>query len=102
MQALIDVFKHRGRLFEVLQQTERSQPAVMTVDLGQDARPKETHGSDQVIYVIEGEAMVWVAGKERRAGPGALLMVPAWTPDHIANPGKTPLFFVTVYAPPAY
>lgn len=101
-KGLVDVYKYRGRLFEILQQTERSQPAVMAVDPGQDAGPEETHGGDQVIYVIEGGAMVWVAGKERGAGPGALLMVPAWTPDHVANPGKTPLFFLTVYAPPAY
>jgi mannose-6-phosphate isomerase-like protein (cupin superfamily) len=29
-------------------------------------------------------------------------MIPAGTPHHVANPGKVPLFFVTVYAPPAY
>jgi hypothetical protein len=29
-------------------------------------------------------------------------MIPAGTPHHVANPGKVPLFFMTVYAPPAY
>ncbi len=101
-KALVDVFRHRGRFFEILQQTERSQTAVMTVDPGQDAGPEETHRGDQVIYVIEGEALVRVAGKEHGAGAGALLMVPAGTRHHVGNPGKTPLFFVTVYAPPAY
>ena len=101
-ELLIDVFKHRGRFFEILQQTERSQTAVMTVGPGQDAGPEETHRGDQVIYVIEGEAVVRVAGKEHRAGAGALLMVPAGTPHQVANAGKVPLFFVTVYAPPAY
>ena len=101
-QPLVDVFKYRGQFFEILQQTERSQTAVMTVDGGQEAGPEEWHRGDQVFYVIEGEAVVRVAGKERRAGPGALLMIPAGTPHHVANPGKTSLFFVTVYAPPAY
>lgn len=99
---LVDVFTHRGQFFQVLQQTERSQTAVMTVGAGQDAGPEETHRGDQIIYVIEGEAVVRVAGKEHKAGDGALLMVPAGTPHRVANPGKTPLFFVTVYAPPAY
>ncbi len=101
-RALVDTFKYRGRFFEVLQQTERSQTAVMTVGPGQDAGPEETHPGDQVIYLIEGEAVVRVAGKEHRVGPGVLLMIPAGSPHHVANPGKGPVFFVTVYAPPAY
>ncbi len=55
-KAITDVFKHRGRFFEILQETERS----------------------------------------------TLLMVPAGTPHHVKNVGEVPLFFVTVYAPPAY
>ncbi len=101
-KALVDVFKHRGRFFEILQQTKRSQTAVMTVSPGRDAGPEETHQGDQVIYVIEGEAVVRVAGKEYTAGAGALVMVPAGTPHHVRNSGTVPLFFMTVYAPPAY
>ncbi len=101
-RALVDVFEHRGRFFEVLQQTERSQTAVMTIGPDQDAGPEETHRGDQIIYVIEGEAVVRVASQEHRAGAGGLVMVPAGTPHHVRNPGKLPLFFVTVYAPPAY
>lgn len=101
-KALVDVFRYRGRFFEILQQTERSQTAVMTVGPGQEAGPGETHRGDQVIYVIEGEAVVRVAGREHKATPGALLMVPAGTPHHVRNSGAVPLFFVTVYAPPAY
>ena len=29
-------------------------------------------------------------------------MIPARTAHHVKNSGRTPLFFVTVYAPPAY
>ena len=100
--APVDVYKHRGKFFEVLQQTERSQTAVMTLEPGLEAGPEETHLADQVIYVIEGEAAVRVAGKHHKAAAGALFMVPAGTPHHVANPGRVPLFLVTVYAPPAY
>ena len=29
-------------------------------------------------------------------------IIPARTRHHVTNPGRVPLFFVTVYAPPAY
>lgn len=101
-KGLVDVYRHRGRFFEVLQQTGRSQTAVMTIAPGQDAGPEETHPGDQVIYVVEGEALVRLSGQEQKAAAGSLLMIPAGTPHHVMNPGLAPLFFVTVYAPPAY
>ena len=93
---------HRGRFFEVLQQTERSQTAVMTIAPGQDGGPEEEHPGDQIVYVVEGEALMGIGGKEHRAPAGSLVMIPARTRHHVKNPGRTPLFFVTVYAPPAY
>ena len=36
------------------------------------------------------------------AAAGALVMIPARTRHHVTNAGEVPLFFVTVYAPPAY
>lgn len=47
---------HRGHFFRVLQETARTQTAVMTVPPGRDAGPEETHAADQIVYVIEGEA----------------------------------------------
>ena len=58
---------HRGEFFRVLQQTERSQTAVMTIAPGEDGGPEEEHHGDQVVYVVEGEALVTIAGKEHRA-----------------------------------
>jgi mannose-6-phosphate isomerase-like protein (cupin superfamily) len=99
---IVDVNAHRGEFFRVLQQTERSQTAVMTIAAGQDAGPAEIHDADQILYVIEGEADIEVGNDERRAGPGGLVMIPAGARHHVRNPGRTPLFFLTVYAPPEY
>jgi mannose-6-phosphate isomerase-like protein (cupin superfamily) len=99
---VIDVFAHRGQFFRVLQQTARSQTAVMTIAAGADAGPEEHHDGDQIIYVVEGEAVVRLGGHEHKAGPGALVMVPAGQRHHVHNPGRNPLFFLTMYAPPAY
>jgi mannose-6-phosphate isomerase-like protein (cupin superfamily) len=99
---VVDALAHRGRFFQVLQRTERSQTAVMTIAPGEDGGPEEEHGGDQIIYVVEGEAVVRIGAREHKAAAGALVMTPARTRHHVRNPGAVPLFFVTVYAPPAY
>ena len=100
--SVVNVFAHRGEFFRVLQKTQRSQTAVMTVAPAADAGPPEIHDADQIVYVVEGEALVRIGGAEHRAGPGALVMIPAGSRHHVGNPGRVPLFFVTMYAPPEY
>jgi mannose-6-phosphate isomerase-like protein (cupin superfamily) len=99
---VVDTRRHRGEFFKVLQQTERSQTAVMTIAPGADAGPEERHEGDQIVYVVEGEAIVRIGEVEHRAGAGALVMIPAGTRHHVRNPGRVPLFFVSVYTPPEY
>ena len=94
--------EHRGEFFRILQETARSQTAVMTVAPGQDAGPEETHQADQILYVIEGDAEVRIGDERCAAGPGCLVVVPAGTPHHVRSVGAVPLFFLTVYAPPEY
>ena len=93
---------HRGEFFRVLQETARSQTAVMTVAPGQDAGPAEIHAADQILYVIEGEAEVRIGEERCGAGPGTLVTIPAGTLHHVRSAGPGPLFFLTVYAPPVY
>jgi quercetin dioxygenase-like cupin family protein len=57
MVTVVDIGRFRGRFFEVLQETERSQTAVMTIEPGADAGPEETHAGDQVVYVIQTDFM---------------------------------------------
>src|SRR5439155_22236763 len=68
---VVDALAHRGRFFRVLQQTSRSQTAVMTIAPGDAAGPEEEHAGDQVIYVVEGEALVRIGDQERRAAARA-------------------------------
>jgi mannose-6-phosphate isomerase-like protein (cupin superfamily) len=93
---------HRGYYVRVLQETARSQTAVMTVPPGRDAGPAETHAADQILYVIEGEAEVRLGDEPLTVGAGALVLIPAGTLHHVRSVGATPLFFLTVYAPPEY
>jgi mannose-6-phosphate isomerase-like protein (cupin superfamily) len=101
-ETVVDTGRFRGRFFEVLQETGRSQTAVMTIEPVRDAGAEETHEADQIVYVIEGEAALRVNGQAHRAAAGACVLIPAGSRHHVANPGTGPLFFLTVYAPPAY
>jgi mannose-6-phosphate isomerase-like protein (cupin superfamily) len=99
---VVDTNRLRGRYFEVMQETGRSQTAVMTIGPGEDAGPEEIHPGDQIIFVIEGQARVRVGEAVETAGPGACVMIPAGTRHHVENPGAAALFCLTVYAPPVY
>jgi mannose-6-phosphate isomerase-like protein (cupin superfamily) len=101
-RSVIDIPRHRGQFFEILQETAQSQTAVMTIGPGQDGGPAETHAGDQVVYVIEGEGVLTIEGVEHRVRPGASAQIPAGTLHHVKNAGAEPLFFLSVYAPPAY
>jgi mannose-6-phosphate isomerase-like protein (cupin superfamily) len=98
----VDIFAHKGGFFRVLQRTSQSQAAVMTIAPGGDAGPEEEHNGDQIIYIVDGEALVRVKDKEYHARPGTLVTVPARTRHYVKNSGATPVFFLTVYAPPVY
>ena len=52
--------------------------------------------------MIEGEAILTIEGIEHQAAPGACALIPAGALHHVRNPGAEPLFFLSVYAPPAY
>lgn len=97
-----DIFKHKGKFFEILQETAKSQSGVMTLDVGQDTGAGDSHPGDQIIYVVEGKAFVRVGNEEAVAGPGTLLTIPAGTHHYVRNEGNVPLFVLTVYAPPSY
>ncbi|MBW3583840.1 MAG: cupin domain-containing protein [Euryarchaeota archaeon] len=108
--ATFDLDAEKGPIFKVLHTTARSQTALMTVPPGDEAGPAEVHpGSDQVFHVVEGRMRwrVWTHGtdaspEEGEGGPGTVLVVPAGIRHWVASLGDTPLFFLTVYSPPAY
>ena len=52
--------------------------------------------------MIAGVGVVRIGGRAPGAAAGTLVTIPAGANHHVRNPGTTPLFFVTVYAPPEY
>lgn len=97
-----NIKQFKGTFFKILQQTPLSQVGVMTIKAGEDSGPEELHEGDQIVYVIEGEARVRIAKEEFHLTEGMIVTVPAKTDHHVYNPGRSDLFFLTIYTPPAY
>ena len=60
----------------------------MTIAPGQDGGPEETHAGDQVVFVVEGEAIVTVEGTAHQARAGACVLIPAGALHHVRNPAR--------------
>jgi mannose-6-phosphate isomerase-like protein (cupin superfamily) len=90
--------------FKVLQTTERSQTAVMTLESGAVSEDKlNSHRkSDQVLLVVEGEVCAEVSGETTTMKAGDVMIVPAGAKHRFTNPSDARAVTFSVYAPPAY
>ena len=90
--------------FEVLQTSERSQTAVMTLAPGKSSGEKaEAHEeSDQVLLILEGELTGEVGGEHLSLKKGDVIMVPSGVKHRFTNRMQTRAVTFNVYSPPAY
>src|SRR5438105_12920814 len=90
--------------FEVLQTTERSQTAMMTLKPGDETGSKaEAHEkSDQVLLILEGELSGEVGADRPELQKGDVLIIPAGTKHRFTNCADKPAVTFNVYSPPAY
>jgi len=93
-----------SEFFEVLQTTDRSQTAVMTLTPGSasSGEPNIHPRSDQVVLLVEGELTAEVGDEKRRMRCGDIVIVPAGTPHKFTNTGSAKATAFSTYAPPAY
>lgn len=90
--------------FEVLQTTEKSQTAMMTLGPGDSTGDKaEAHKkSEQVLLMLEGELMGEVGDERPALRKGDVIIVRAGVKHRFTNRGNKPAVTFNVYAPPAY
>jgi mannose-6-phosphate isomerase-like protein (cupin superfamily) len=60
--------------------------------------PQQPHTEDEIYYVIDGDATVWVAGEERSVGPGAVIYVAAGV-EHRFHTITADLTLLVFFAP---
>ncbi|HST31495.1 MAG TPA: cupin domain-containing protein [Chthoniobacterales bacterium] len=90
--------------FEVLQTSERTQTAIMTLKPGDESGPTaEAHDkSDQVLLMLEGELNGEVGEERPRLQKGDIILIPAGTRHRFTNHGSQSAITFNVYSPPAY
>jgi mannose-6-phosphate isomerase-like protein (cupin superfamily) len=90
--------------FEVLQTSDRSQTAMMTLAPGDSTGTKaEAHkSSEQVLLVLEGELTGQVGDDRPKLRKGDVIIIPAGVKHRFTNRADKPAVTFNVYAPPAY
>ncbi len=98
----VDISRHRGEFFKIVQGTSLSQIGVMTLQPHQDSGPEETHQGDQIIYVVEGRIDLVIDERNESAKAGTVVIIAARARHHLYNRSDEVAFLLTVYAPPSY
>ena len=90
--------------FEVIETSEASQTAWMTLAPGESSGPKsnEHAGSEQVLYVVEGTLDAQIGDKRTSMKAGDSVIVAKNAEHRFTNSGTAPCVTFNVYAPPAY
>ncbi len=88
--------------FNVLETTDNSQIATMTISAGGDSGEVGNHPGDQIVYCMSGRGDIEIAGDEGTFSAGQAFIIPAETDHMVYNTGDEKLFLFNVYAPPSY
>lgn len=96
--------KEATEWFEVLQTSERTQTAMMTLAPGdQTGREAEAHEkSDQVLLMLSGKLSGTVGPETVELKKGDVLLIRAGTPHRFRNAGRQRAVTFNVYSPPEY
>ena len=90
--------------FEVLQTSERSQTAMMTLAPGDatGARAEAREKSDQILLMLDGELTGEVGDRHPNLKKGDVIIIPAGVKHRFVNHAAKPAVTFNVYSPPAY
>lgn len=90
--------------FDVLQNDERMQTAVMRLDPGEESGPfgNEHKESVQVLLVVEGEVIGRIGDHTWTLRAGDSVIVQRGEPHQFRNESQAPALTFNVYSPPAY
>ena len=96
--------KEATEWFEVLQTSQQTQTAMMTLAPGDDTGKKaEAHEkSDQVLLMLSGKLAGTVGPETVSLKKGDILLIRAGAPHRFENPGRERAVTFNVYSPPEY
>lgn len=90
--------------FQVLQTTQASQTAVMTLKPGASTgeQPESHEKSEQILLLIDGELVAEIGQERKILKSGDVVIIPAGTPHKFSNEANRPASTFNVYNPPEY
>jgi len=90
--------------FEVLQTSERTQTAMMTLKPGKSSgsKPEGHKKSDQVLLVLEGEVEGNIGEETMIMRTGDVVIIPAGTKHRFRNRSSADVVTFNTYSPPEY
>jgi mannose-6-phosphate isomerase-like protein (cupin superfamily) len=90
--------------FEVLQTTNRTQTAMMTLKPGKSSgsEPEGHKDSDQVLLVLKGEVEGEIADETITLREGDVVVITAGTPHKFSNRSSADAVTFNTYSPPEY
>jgi mannose-6-phosphate isomerase-like protein (cupin superfamily) len=90
--------------FEVLQTTERTQVAMMTLKPGKSSgsEPEGHKNSDQVLLVLKGEVEGEIGDETITMRQGEVIIIPAGTKHEFRNRSSVDAMTFNTYSPPEY
>lgn len=94
--------KENANFRKVLYTGEHSQIVAMSIPMGGDIGEEVHPTTDQMLFIIDGDAEAVLNGESRRLEEHDVVFVPAGTMHNIKSVGDEDLKLFTVYAPPAH
>jgi mannose-6-phosphate isomerase-like protein (cupin superfamily) len=86
----------------VLSTGKKSQLVLMAIPEGEDIGAEVHTGTDQILFIVDGEGKAVVNGKTFKVGENDVVFVPAGARHNLINSGDEELKLFTVYSPPEH
>jgi mannose-6-phosphate isomerase-like protein (cupin superfamily) len=100
----VENIREANAWFQVLQTTERTQTAMMTLAPGKSSgsTPEGHKNSDQVLLVLEGEVEGEIGHETITMRKGDVVIIPAGTKHKFTNKSSAEVVTFNTYSPPEY
>ena len=85
---------------QVLETGKHTQIVVMSIPPGGEIGEEVHSGTDQVLYLIEGQGRAILNGEEKIYKGGDIVLVNDGTRHNFTNDGSSDLKIITMYSPP--
>ena len=99
VEDILNQSKNNTYFRKVLETGKHTQVVIMSIPAGDDIGEEVHNGTDQVLYLVEGEGKVILDGEEKTYKSGDIVLVHDGTRHNFKNTGTRDLKIITMYSP---